>query len=132
MPGFKHNLTDVAAAMGLHQLPRLDGWIARRAELWERYDVLLGDLPVRTPPAPDPGTTHARHLYMVEVESDDAGEARDAVLDGLTRRRIGAGVHYRGVHLHPYYRDHYGLRAEDFPVATRISNRTLSLPLSPH
>ena len=130
-PGFKYNLTDIAAAMGLHQLPRLDGWITRRAELSRRYDEQLAGLPVRTPPAPDADTTHAHHLYLVEVESDDDGEARDAVLDGLTRRRIGAGVHYRGVHLHPYYRERYDLRTEDFPVATRISNRTLSLPLSP-
>jgi dTDP-4-amino-4,6-dideoxygalactose transaminase len=130
-PGFKYNLTDLAAAMGLHQLPRLDEWIARRAELWERYDDLLADLPVRTPPEPDGHTTHARHLYAVEVDSDDEGEARDAVLDALHRRRIGAGVHYRGVHMHPYYRDRYFLQPEQYPVATRISHRTLSLPLSP-
>lgn len=130
-PGFKYNLTDLAAAMGLHQLPRLDEWIARRAELSERYGDLLVDLPVRTPPEPDAHTTHARHLYAVEVDSDDEGEARDAVLDALHRRRIGAGVHYRGVHMHPYYRDRYGLQPERYPVATRISHRTLSLPLSP-
>lgn len=130
-PGFKYNLTDLAAAMGLHQLPRLDEWIARRAQLSERYDELLVDLPVRTPREPDAHTTHARHLYAIEVDSDDEGEARDAVLDALHRLRIGAGVHYRGVHLHPYYRDRYGLQPEQYPVATRISHRTLSLPLSP-
>jgi dTDP-4-amino-4,6-dideoxygalactose transaminase len=129
-PGFKYNMTDVQAAVGLHQLAHLDGWIERRAELWERYDALLGDLPLETPPPPDPGTRHARHLYQVEV-TPDAGLERDALLDALNDRRIGTGVHYRGVHLHPYYRDKYGLRPEDFPVATAISDRTLSLPLSP-
>jgi len=129
-PGFKYNMTDVQAALGLHQLPRLDEWIERRAQLWARYDALLADLPVDTPPPPDPETTHARHLYQVTI-SPDAPLARDQLLAGLTARRIGTGVHYRAVHLHPYYRDRYGLEPERFPVANAISERTLSLPLSP-
>jgi dTDP-4-amino-4,6-dideoxygalactose transaminase len=129
-PGFKYNMTDVQAAVGLHQLPRLDGWIEARAALWERYDDLLAELPVQTPPVPEPGTRHARHLYQVLLEPA-ARLSRDQLLDGLTARRIGCGVHYRGVHLHPFYRDKYGLRPEDFPVASSISDRTLSLPLSP-
>jgi dTDP-4-amino-4,6-dideoxygalactose transaminase len=129
-PGYKYNMTDVQAALGLHQLPRLDGWIDRRAELWERYDRLLADLPVRTPPPPAPDTLHARHLYQVLLEPG-APLTRDELLDGLTERNIGTGVHYRGVHLHPYYRDTYHLSRQDFPVATAISDRTLSLPLGP-
>jgi dTDP-4-amino-4,6-dideoxygalactose transaminase len=129
-PGFKFNMTDVQASLGLHQLPRLDDWIERRAQLWDRYDHLLADLPVHTPPPADPDTIHARHLYQVTVDAD-APLTRDELLDGLTARRIGTGVHYRGVHLHPYYRDKYGLAPEQFPVATAISERTLSLPLSP-
>jgi dTDP-4-amino-4,6-dideoxygalactose transaminase len=129
-PGYKYNMTDVQAALGLHQLPRLDGWIERRAELWERYDERLAGLPLTTPAAPAPDTRHARHLYQVLVEPE-APIGRDELLQGLTERQIGTGVHYRGVHLHPYYRDRYSLRPEDFPVATEISERTLSLPLSP-
>ena len=129
-PGFKYNMTDVQAALGLHQLPLLDGWIERRAALWSRYDALLADLPVTTPTPANPETTHARHLYQVTIDPD-APLTRDELLDGLTARRIGTGVHYRGVHLHPFYRDKYGLRPEQFPVATAISERTLSLPLSP-
>jgi dTDP-4-amino-4,6-dideoxygalactose transaminase len=129
-PGYKYNMTDVQASVGLHQLARLDAWLDHRAELWERYDALLAELPLETPPPPDPGTRHARHLYQVLL-APDAPLTRDQLLDGLTERRIGTGVHYRGVHLHPYYRDKYGLRAEDFPVATEISDRTVSLPLSP-
>ena len=111
-PGFKYNMTDVQAAVGLHQLPRLDGWIERRAELWERYDALLERLPLQTPPAPAPDTRHARHLYQVLLEPE-APVTRDELLDGLDRAAsIGTGVHYRGVHLHPYYRDTYGLRRE--------------------
>lgn len=129
-PGYKYNMTDVQAALGLHQLPRLDEWIARRAELWERYDALLAPLPLQLPAPPAPGTRHARHLYQVLVDPD-ARFTRDQLLDGLTARKIGTGVHYRGVHLHPFYRDKYGMSPSDFPVATSISNRTVSLPLSP-
>ncbi len=129
-PGYKYNMTDVQAAVGLHQLPRLDQWIDRRAELWERYDELLAGLPLTTPPAPDPETRHARHLYQVLVEPD-APLTRDELLEGLTARNIGTGVHYRAVHLHPFYRERYGLSPQDFPVANMISERTLSLPLGP-
>ncbi len=129
-PGYKYNMTDVQAALGVHQLPRLDGWIDRRSELWDRYDELLTGLPLQTPPPPEPGTRHARHLYQVLVEPG-APLMRDQLLDALAARRIGTGVHYRGVHLHPFYRDTYGLDPADFPVATDISERTLSLPLSP-
>jgi dTDP-4-amino-4,6-dideoxygalactose transaminase len=129
-PGFKYNMTDVQAAVGLHQLARLEEWIERRAELWERYDELLEGLPLRTPPPPEEQTRHARHLYQVLLEPD-APIARDELLEELTKRNIGTGVHYRGVHLHPFYRDKYRLAPADFPVATAISEGTLSLPLSP-
>ena len=129
-PGYKFNMTDVQASVGLHQLQRLDEWIDHRAELWVRYDELLAGLPLELPPPPEPGTRHARHLYQVLVEPD-APLTRDELLGGLTERRIGTGVHYRGVHLHPFYRDKYGLERRQFPVATEISDRTLSLPLSP-
>lgn len=129
-PGFKFNMTDVQAALGLHQLPRLDAWIDRRAELWERYDERLSDLPLELPLPPEPHTRHARHLYQVLLDPA-AGPTRDELLDALTRAAIGTGVHYRGVHLHPYYRERYRLSPEQFPVATAISEQTLSLPLSP-
>jgi dTDP-4-amino-4,6-dideoxygalactose transaminase len=123
-------MTDVQAAVGLHQLPHLDEWIDERARVWDRYDALLADLPLETPPPPEAGTRHARHLYQVLV-GRDAAASRDELMTSLTRRRIGVGVHYRACHLHPYYRDRYGLAPERFPVATDLSTRTLSLPLSP-
>jgi dTDP-4-amino-4,6-dideoxygalactose transaminase len=129
-PGFKYNMTDVQAALGIHQLPRLDAWIDRRAELWADYDSLLEGLPVSTPPPPTHSMRHSRHLYQVLVEPD-ARRSRDELLDFLVGRQIGTGVHYRGVHLHPYYRDRYGLLPRMYPVATDISERTISLPLSP-
>jgi dTDP-4-amino-4,6-dideoxygalactose transaminase len=129
-PGYKHNMTDLQAALGIHQLPKLDPWIDRRAQLWNRYDELLAGLPLELPPAPDPDTRHARHLYGVLVDPG-ARLSRDELLDHLHEQRVGAGVHYRGVHLHPYYRDRYELDPASLPVATDISHRTLSLPLSP-
>lgn len=129
-PGFKFNMMDIQAALGIHQLPRLDEWIDRRAEIWERYDELLEELPLETPPPPEGDMRHARHLYQVLV-APDAGVSRDELLERLTASGIGTGVHYRGVHLHPYYRDRFGIEPTAFPVATDISNRTLSLPFSP-
>ena len=129
-PGFKFNMTDVQASLGLHQLPMLGRWIDRRAELWARYDDLLAALPLRTPPPAEPDTRHARHLYQLTLDPD-APLTRDQLLDRLAERNIGTGVHYRGVHLHPFYRDRYALEPEQFPVATAISESTLSLPLSP-
>jgi dTDP-4-amino-4,6-dideoxygalactose transaminase len=130
-PGYKYNMTDVQAAVGLHQLPRLDQWIDRRAELWERYDELLAELPLTLPPPPEPETRHARHLYQVRLDPD-APLTRDELLEGLTAQNIGTGVHYRAVHLHPFYRERYGLAPDDFPVANMISESTLSLPLGPN
>lgn len=132
-PGFKYNMMDLQAAIGLHQLPRLEEWLHRRVEIWQRYDDAFADLPVETPapPADEPGTTHARHLYTLLVDRDTAGVGRDELMRRLYDRGIGTGVHYVGVHLHPYYRDTYGYRPEDFPHTTYISERTLSIPLSP-
>ena len=129
-PGWKFNMTDIQAALGLRQLARLDEWIERRAEQWSRYDEALGGLPLELPPAAPGGLRHGRHLYQVRV-LPDAGLTRDQLLPALHERRIGSGVHYRAVHLHPYYRSTYAVAPEDLPMATDISTRTLSLPLGP-
>jgi len=129
-PGYKLNMTDLHAALGVHQLPRLDRWIDRRAEAWQRYGELLADLPFELPPRPSVAGRHARHLYQVLVRPD-AGVTRDELLSHLQRSRVGAGVHYRAIHLHPYYQRRYGIRPASLPVATDMSERTLSLPLSP-
>ncbi len=127
-PGYKYNMTDVQAALGIHQLPRLDGWIDRRAEIWDAYDRDLADLPLTLPsPVPD-HVRHARHIYQVRVRPD-TGMTRDELLEEMRQRNIGTGVHYRGVHLHPYYRDRDGIDPAALPNATEISETTLSLPL---
>jgi dTDP-4-amino-4,6-dideoxygalactose transaminase len=128
--GFKYNLTDLAASLGLAQLPRLAEWLERRNAVWARYDEAFADLPVTRPAPAEPDTVHARHLYTLLVD-DDARVTRDGFLEEMHRQRIGTGVHYRALHVHPYYRDRWGYKPGDFPNAHAIGERTVSLPLSP-
>lgn len=130
-PGFKYNMMDLQAAIGIHQFARVDRWLTRREEIWRHYDASFADLPVDTPTPDEPQTVHARHLYTLMVDEARCGISRDDFMAELHRRRIGTGVHYLGVHLHPYYRARWGYRPEDFPNATWLSERTVSLPLSP-
>jgi len=129
-PGFKYNLTDIAASLGLSQLPKLGGWLKRREELWHRYDQAFADLPLTTPAAPAPDTLHARHLYTILLDAK-APLSRDAFMAEMHRRQIGTGVHYRALHVHPYYRDRWNFRPEQFPSALAIGQSTVSLPLMP-
>jgi len=128
-PGFKYNMTDLQAALGIHQLGRIQANAARRAEIWARYDEAFASLPVERPAPEEPDTVHGRHLYTILI--DGTAEQRDRVLDELVRLNIGTGVHYTALHLHPYYRETFGHKVGDFPNAERIGDRTLSLPLSP-
>jgi dTDP-4-amino-4,6-dideoxygalactose transaminase len=129
MPGFKYNMTDIQAALGLHQLPRVGAGAARRRAIWERYDEAFAGLPLVRPAPVEAGAVHARHLYTILVE-DRLGKSRDRVLDELIAMRIGTGVHYTALHLHRYYRERWGYKRGDFPAAEHIGDRTLSLPLS--
>jgi dTDP-4-amino-4,6-dideoxygalactose transaminase len=129
-PGFKYNLTDLAASIGLHQLARIDATWRRRAELWAYYTVALRDLPLVLPPPVPAGVRHGHHLFTCLVDDTRTTRTRDEVVRGLHALRIGAGVHYRPVHLHTYYRQAYGYREGDFPNAEYIGARTFSVPLS--
>ena len=129
-PGFKFGMTDISAAVGLHQLRRLDGWIDRREELARHYDECLADLPVELPPAVPEGARHAWHIYSVLVR-EDAATSRDELVAELRARNIGSTVHFHGIHLQSYYRDRYGLRPEDLPVASDWAERSITLPLHP-
>lgn len=130
-PGFKYNMMDLQAALGVHQLARAESNLRRRQEVWRRYDEAFADLPLRTPAPEEPGTRHARHLYTVLLDLERLSRTRDEVLLDLHRQNIGTGVHYRALHLHPYYREIGGHAPGDFPNAEWISDRTVSLPLSP-
>jgi dTDP-4-amino-4,6-dideoxygalactose transaminase len=129
-PGFKYNMTDMQASLGMHQLGRLEGQLQRRNEIWQRYDEAFADLPVRTPAPAEPDTIHARHLYTLLVSPERCGKERDEVLLELHALGIGTGVHYTALHLHPYYQETFGYREGMFPHAEKIGASTLSLPLS--
>jgi dTDP-4-amino-4,6-dideoxygalactose transaminase len=128
--GYKYNMTDIQASIGLHQLERLDTNRRRREEIWARYDRGLGDLGLELPAPPEPGTVHARHLYTVLVDKERCGIPRDDFRRRLHEANIGTGVHFIAIHEHEYYRRRLGYGAEDLPEASYISSRTVSLPLS--
>lgn len=127
-PGFKYNLSDIAAALGLHQLKRVRAFQARRAEQAALYQELLADLPLTLAPRPTAGDTHAWHIYAVRL-TDEARLGRDALIEALFTAGIGCSVHYIPLHQHPYWRERYGLKAEDFPHSQHAFERMLSLPL---
>jgi dTDP-4-amino-4,6-dideoxygalactose transaminase len=130
-PGFKYNMMDLQAAIALPQLRRVEANLVHRQALWARYDEAFRDLPVWLPPPEEKGTRHARHLYTLLLDTDRLRASRDEVQLALHRQRIGTGIHYRALHLHRYYQETFGYQPGDFPNAAWISERTLSLPLSP-
>ena len=129
--GFKYNMTDMQASIGLHQLRRVERNWQRRRDVWQRYDLAFRDLPLVLPIPPDPRHRHAFHLYTVLVDAARTGITRDEFLDGMTQRMIGVGVHYLSIAEHPYYQSRFGWRPQDYPEAMRVGRQTVSLPLSP-
>ena len=131
-PGYKCNMTDVQASMGLHQLARIERSLAKRECLWRLLDQGLGNLEeLRTPTVPEEeGSRHARHLYTIHLDLERLEIDRNEFIRALAAENIGAGVHFVPIHLHAYYRDTYGYRRGDYPCAEWIGDRTVSLPLS--
>lgn len=128
--GFKYNMMDLQAAIGLKQLARVETYWQRREAIWKRYVDELADLPLALPPKPAPDTRHAHHLFSVQVDEARGGISRDAFLDAMTAQGIGVGVHYLALTEHPYYQQSLGWRPEHTPHATRAGRRTVSLPIS--
>jgi len=129
-PGYKYNMTDIQAALGIHQLKRLEGSWERRNAIWNEYQEAFSGLPIHLPASDEPGERHARHLYTIVLHEEECGKNRDQLLEYFTQHRIGVGVHYTPVHLHPYYRQTLGYREGAFPNAEWIGKGTISLPLS--
>jgi len=127
-PGFKYNLTDIAAALGIHQLRRAHAFQGQREVLAAAYDKALAGLPVVLPPRAAPGDRHAWHLYVLRL-AEGAGVERDRVIEHLFQAGIGCSVHYIPLHLHPYWRERYGLRPAQFPHSQHAYEHMLSLPL---
>jgi len=130
-PGFKYNLTDVAAAIGLWQLRKQERFHRRRVEIVEAYTLAFGAEEALEPPVRRPYVEHAWHLYVLRLRPEMLRIGRDQFIDELTKRNIGTSVHFIPIHLHPFYRKKYGYVPADFPVAVSNFERLLSIPLHP-
>jgi dTDP-4-amino-4,6-dideoxygalactose transaminase len=128
--GFKCNMMDLQAAIGIHQLRRVEANWKRREEIWSRYNDAFNDLPVTLPAPPEPHTRHAYHLYTLLVDQERAGVSRDEFLEAMTAHNIGVGVHYLSIPEHPVYQEKFGWQPADYPNAMRVGRETVSLPLS--
>ena len=127
-PGFKYNLTDIAAALGIHQLKKAHAFQQRRVAIAAQYDAAFVGLPLILPPQPAAGDTHAWHLYVLRLAIDAAIE-RDRFIERLFDAGIGCSVHYIPLHLHPYWRDRYALTPAMFPHSQHAYERMVSLPI---
>ncbi|MDY6854706.1 MAG: DegT/DnrJ/EryC1/StrS family aminotransferase [Thermodesulfobacteriota bacterium] len=128
--GYKYNMIDLQAAIGIHQLKRVEANWQRRQKIWEVYNDAFSDLPVGLPAPVEPDTRHAYHLYTMLIDKEKTGISRDEFLNAMTANNIGVGVHYLSIPEHPFYQKIFGWKPEDYPNAMRIGRQTVSLPLS--
>jgi dTDP-4-amino-4,6-dideoxygalactose transaminase len=129
--GYKNNMTDLQASLGIHQLRKLDGFIERRAEIARRYAEAFAGLAEIDVPVLHADRKHAWHLFVIRLGLERLGIDRAEFIEQLRARNIGTSVHFIPVHLHPFYREHYGYREGDYPCAERLYERIVSLPLYP-
>jgi dTDP-4-amino-4,6-dideoxygalactose transaminase len=129
--GFKYNMMDLQAAIGIHQLTNIEAKWLRRQGIWRAYQQAFADLPVTRPAEPEPDMRHAYHLYPLLIDETRCGISRDQFLQKMTAHKIGVGVHYLSIPEHPYYQNRFGWRPGDYPHAMGIGRQTVSLPLSP-
>lgn len=129
-PGYKYNMMDIQASLGIHQLKRVGKYLKIREKIWKKYDRAFQGLPLIVPAPAEKDTVHARHLYTPLLDIDATDISRDAFQQGLHIENIGTGIHFVALHLHPYYANTFGLKRGDFPNAEFVSDRTISLPLS--
>lgn len=129
-PGFKYNLMDMQAALGIKQIKRLEKSLEIRNRIWALYDKAFSGLPVTIPAPIEDCIKHARHLYTLLIDIDQLSFDRDEFRQKLHNKNIGTGIHFIALHLHPYYVETFGYKRGDFPNAEYISDRTISLPFS--
>jgi len=128
-PGFKYNMTDIQSSIGLHQLAKLSRFHARRREIARKYDEAFSRIEALQVPSRRAHVGHAWHLYVLRLNGGRLNISRNQFIEELGARNISSSVHFIPIHLHPYYRDKYGYKAEDFPIACREYGRMISLPL---
>jgi len=130
-PGFKYNMTDVAASLGIHQLKKANDFQERREWIANQYNEAFRDLPMRVPHIDHPEETHSWHLYVLQLELEKMNVDRDKFIELMAKENIGTSVHFIPLHLHPYWRDRYNYKPEDFPIAYDVFTRAMSLPIYP-
>ncbi|WAC06777.1 MAG: DegT/DnrJ/EryC1/StrS aminotransferase family protein [Thermodesulfobacteriota bacterium] len=128
-PGFKYNMPDIMAAIGIHQLKKVERFQKRREEIARRYTEAFADLPLRTPQVVRPEDTHSWHLYVIKLELEKLTISRDEFIEKMAEKGIGTSVHFIPLHLHPYWRDRYKLKPDDYPNALHAYERAVSLPI---
>ena len=129
--GYKYNMFDIQAAIGVEQLKKIKSFMAQRKKIWNHYDRRLSRIAGIEIPSISPDVVHARHLYMVKIDVNRLTAGRDQIIQKLRRCGIHAQVHFISLHLHPFYRRLFGFRKKDFPIAYQLSQSLLSLPLYP-
>lgn len=130
VPGFKYNMMDLQAAIGIHQLIAFKQNQKRRREVWDFYNHAFKNLPLIRPTDPEKNTEHAFHLYTILVDVDKLKATREEIQQALHGENIGLGIHFIALHLHPFYKNKYNLKRGDFPNSEFVSDRTISLPFS--
>ncbi len=130
-PGYKYNMTDIAASLGIHQLKKTYAFQERREWMANQYNEAFVGLPLRVPYVAYPDDTHSWHLYVMQLELESLTIDRNRFIELMVEEGIGTSVHFIPLHLHPYWRDRYDYKSEDFPVALEVFNRAVSLPIYP-
>jgi len=128
-PGFKYNLTDIASSIGIHQLAKAEKFREARESISEKYTSGFSDLPLQLPAQSDGGDVHAWHLYVAQVNENNAGIDREKFINMLAERAIGTSVHFIPLHYQTYWKEKYSLQSEDFPIASSVFSKVVSLPL---
>lgn len=129
--GFKYNMMDLQAGIGIHQLKKIKKFWKRRAEIWQFYSDNLKKLPIDLPAPVDQNTVHGYHLFTIQINPAKTSITRDQFLEKMTQQKIGVGVHYRSIPEHPYYQEQFGWRSSDYPHSLKYGSETVSLPISP-
>jgi dTDP-4-amino-4,6-dideoxygalactose transaminase len=128
--GFKYNMMDIQAAIGIHQLNRIEKNWKKRQSIWNIYIDAFKNLPIKLPIKPEKETKHAYHLFTILINKKKVGISRDHFINRMTKKGIGVGVHYLSIPEHPYYKKTYNWAKADTPIAWRIGRETVSLPIS--
>lgn len=128
--GYKYNMMDIQAAIGIHQLRRVEDYSKRREEIWNMYLKELSDLPITMAAPVEEYTRHAYHLFILRINKDVCGISRDTFLIKMTEKNVGVGVHYQAIPQHPFYQEKFGWDPKHYPNAVKFGNETVSIPLS--